>query len=153
MSQFLVLFLILSDVFFLLATANEPPHTMVEPYAVTFSNPPPSPSPSATAEPPTIPKLKNHHRKAVKSSIVAPSLSPSMAPQAEDLHSTKAIINASDQQIETVQVQIKKRRHSTDKSVAGGGVILGGLATTFMVAVFCYIRATGRKNDTDTNDV
>lgn len=34
--------------------------------------------------------------------------------------------------------------HSLDKSVAGGGVILGGLATTFLVAVFCYIRATGR---------
>lgn len=33
--------------------------------------------------------------------------------------------------------------HSTvDRSVAGGGVILGGLATTFLVAVFCYIRAT-----------
>ncbi|GFQ05317.1 hypothetical protein PHJA_002675800 [Phtheirospermum japonicum] len=32
-----------------------------------------------------------------------------------------------------------------DKSVAGGGVILGGLATAFLVAVFCYIRATRRK--------
>ncbi|CAN8270025.1 unnamed protein product [Cochlearia groenlandica] len=33
--------------------------------------------------------------------------------------------------------------HSTvDRSVAGGGVILGGLATVFLVAVFCYIRAT-----------
>lgn len=33
--------------------------------------------------------------------------------------------------------------HSTvDRSVAGGGVILGGLATTFLVVVFCYIRAT-----------
>ncbi|EOA32607.1 hypothetical protein CARUB_v10015901mg [Capsella rubella] len=36
-----------------------------------------------------------------------------------------------------------EHHHSTvDKSVAGGGVILGGLATTFLVAVFCYIRAT-----------
>ncbi|AAF14026.1 hypothetical protein AtNW77_Chr3g0164511 [Arabidopsis thaliana] len=33
--------------------------------------------------------------------------------------------------------------HSTvERSVAGGGVILGGLATTFLVVVFCYIRAT-----------
>ncbi|CAN7117233.1 hypothetical protein BRARA_C03280 [Brassica rapa] len=33
--------------------------------------------------------------------------------------------------------------HSTvDRSVAGGGVILGGLATTFLVVVFCYLRAT-----------
>ncbi|EYU26618.1 hypothetical protein MIMGU_mgv1a022771mg, partial [Erythranthe guttata] len=36
--------------------------------------------------------------------------------------------------------------HGVDKSIAGGGVILGGLATTFLVTVFCYIRATGRKN-------
>ncbi|KAL7133879.1 hypothetical protein ABFS83_12G169800 [Erythranthe nasuta] len=36
--------------------------------------------------------------------------------------------------------------HGVDKSIAGGGVILGGLATTFLVAVFCYIRATRRKN-------
>lgn len=38
--------------------------------------------------------------------------------------------------------------HSTvDRSVAGGGVILGGLATTFLVVVFCYLRAT-RKHKT-----
>ncbi|VVA96969.1 unnamed protein product [Arabis nemorensis] len=36
--------------------------------------------------------------------------------------------------------------HSTvDRSVAGGGVIIGGLATTFFVAVFCYIRATRKQ--------
>lgn len=38
------------------------------------------------------------------------------------------------------------RRHSSvDKSVAGGGVILGGLAATLLVAIGCYIRATRRK--------
>ncbi|KAF7845439.1 hypothetical protein G2W53_002344 [Senna tora] len=36
--------------------------------------------------------------------------------------------------------------HSVDKSIAGGGVILGGLATTFFLSVFCYIRATARHN-------
>lgn len=36
-------------------------------------------------------------------------------------------------------------RRSIDRSVAGGGVIVGGLATTFLVAIFCYIRATRRK--------
>ncbi|XP_010464568.1 PREDICTED: uncharacterized protein LOC104745090 [Camelina sativa] len=42
--------------------------------------------------------------------------------------------------------------HSTvDRSVAGGGVILGGLATTFLVAVFCYIRAT-RKHKPDYDE-
>lgn len=34
--------------------------------------------------------------------------------------------------------------HNVDKSVAGGGVIIAGLATAFVVAIFCYIRATRR---------
>ncbi|KAL4201809.1 hypothetical protein AMTRI_Chr02g260550 [Amborella trichopoda] len=34
------------------------------------------------------------------------------------------------------------RHHTSDKSVAGGGVILGGLATTVIIAVFAYIRVT-----------
>ncbi|KAK9154377.1 hypothetical protein Sjap_001857 [Stephania japonica] len=37
------------------------------------------------------------------------------------------------------------KHHSVDKSVAGGGVIIGGLATTFIVSIICYIRATRRK--------
>lgn len=47
------------------------------------------------------------------------------------------------------QEQVMKTHHhhhpSIDNSVAGGGVILGGLAAIFLVAVFCYIRATRRK--------
>lgn len=42
------------------------------------------------------------------------------------------------------------RHRGFNKSIYGGGVILGGLATTFLVAVFCYIRATGRKNASDS---
>ena len=38
------------------------------------------------------------------------------------------------------------KHHSTDKSVAGGGVIIGGLVTAIFAAVFCYIRVT-RKRD------
>ncbi|KAJ1394454.1 hypothetical protein SESBI_34156 [Sesbania bispinosa] len=38
------------------------------------------------------------------------------------------------------------KHHSTDKSVAGGGVIIGGLVTATFAAVFCYIRVT-RKRD------
>ncbi|XP_058751774.1 uncharacterized protein LOC131624871 [Vicia villosa] len=37
-----------------------------------------------------------------------------------------------------------KHHHSFDRSMAGGGVILGGLATTFLVVVYCYIRATSK---------
>lgn len=41
------------------------------------------------------------------------------------------------------------KHHSTDKSVAGGGVIIGGLVTAIFAAVFSYIRVT-RKRDRDT---
>ncbi|KAF8410925.1 hypothetical protein HHK36_003462 [Tetracentron sinense] len=40
------------------------------------------------------------------------------------------------------------KHHSSGKSVAGGGVIIGGLATASFAAIFCYIRAT-RKNNGD----
>lgn len=40
------------------------------------------------------------------------------------------------------------KHHSTDKSVAGGGVIIGGLVTAIFAAVFCYIRVTRRKDNT-----
>lgn len=43
------------------------------------------------------------------------------------------------------EIKTTHHRRSFDKSVAGGGVILGGLATTFLVAIFCYIRATRRR--------
>lgn len=38
------------------------------------------------------------------------------------------------------------KHHSCDKSVAGGGVIIGGLVTAIFAAVFTYIRVT-RKRD------
>lgn len=38
-------------------------------------------------------------------------------------------------------------KHHSDKSVAGGGVIIGGLVTAVFAAVFCYIRVTRRRND------
>ncbi|KAK9155949.1 hypothetical protein Sjap_003429 [Stephania japonica] len=38
------------------------------------------------------------------------------------------------------------QRHHSDKSIAGGGVIIGGLATAVFAAVFCYIRVTRKHN-------
>ncbi|KAI9178396.1 hypothetical protein LWI28_025961 [Acer negundo] len=37
-------------------------------------------------------------------------------------------------------------KHRSDKSVAGGGVIIGGLVTATFAAVVCYIRVTRRKD-------
>ncbi|KAL3647169.1 hypothetical protein CASFOL_008137 [Castilleja foliolosa] len=39
-----------------------------------------------------------------------------------------------------------ERHHSADKSVAGGGVIIGGLVTAIFAAVYCYIRVTRRRH-------
>ncbi|PRQ52907.1 hypothetical protein RchiOBHm_Chr2g0160641 [Rosa chinensis] len=36
-------------------------------------------------------------------------------------------------------------KHHQDKSVAGGGVIIGGLVTAIFAAVFCYIRVTRKR--------
>ncbi|XP_060189909.1 uncharacterized protein LOC132618942 [Lycium barbarum] len=41
---------------------------------------------------------------------------------------------------------IEREHHHSDKSVAGGGVIIGGLVTAIFAAVYCYIRVT-RKRD------
>ena len=50
---------------------------------------------------------------------------------------------------ETSEMMIRrlgKHHSSSDKSVAGGGVIIGGLVTAIFAAVFCYIRVTRRKD-------
>ncbi|KAJ4824442.1 hypothetical protein Tsubulata_039809 [Turnera subulata] len=43
------------------------------------------------------------------------------------------------------------KNQSFDKSVAGGGVIIGGLATVIFATLFCYIRVT-RKKPGDKSD-
>lgn len=41
------------------------------------------------------------------------------------------------------------KHHSTNKSVAGGGVIIGGLVTATFAVVYCYIRVTRKKDSGD----
>ncbi|GMI96531.1 hypothetical protein like AT3G09280 [Hibiscus trionum] len=102
--------------------------------------------------PPAIRKLGKH--QLVKKTIGnAPASSPSQAPHSAD--HTAAITgpnNGENVSVEGEAIHLQKPHHSTDKSIAGGGVILGGLATTFLVAVFCYIKATGRhKSDSESS--
>ncbi|GAV65452.1 hypothetical protein CFOL_v3_08967 [Cephalotus follicularis] len=134
-----VLYLILAEAFIGLAITTEMGQAIVQEIAPSYSNPP-----VYQAEAPMIRKLGKQHPKMVKS-LGAPSVSPSEEPQ--EMHSTEGAM----ENLSTVHGQdiiLKKNHHSVDKSVAGGGVILGGLATTFLVAVFCYIKATatGRHN-------
>jgi hypothetical protein len=155
MAQFLLLCLILTYAFFVLALASE----KVQPNRSSSSNSP-APNPSNgeklyNAQAPITRKLGKHQPKVVNS-YGAPGPSPSGVPQTvEKMHS----VEESSSSIQTNPIEQnnedngsgegqgilpRKRHHSVDKSVAGGGVILGGLATTFLMAVVCYIRATRR---------
>ncbi|KAE8706050.1 Copper ion transmembrane transporter [Hibiscus syriacus] len=104
--------------------------------------------------PAAIRKLGKH--QIVKTIDNAPSSSPSRAPHSAD--HTAATTGPNDGENVSVGgegevIHLQKAHRSVDKSVAGGGVILGGLATTFLVAVFCYIKATGRhESETHQSD-
>ncbi|KAL8196613.1 hypothetical protein R6Q57_024908 [Mikania cordata] len=64
--------------------------------------------------------------------------SPSSAPAESPLGSEP---DESDEQT----VHAEKHHHSP--GVAGGGVIIGGLATVTFAAVYCYIRVTRKRGD------
>ncbi|KHN41187.1 hypothetical protein D0Y65_016224 [Glycine soja] len=52
----------------------------------------------------------------------------------------------SNEAAEAPQIRRMGKHHSSDRSVAGGGVIIGGLVTAIFAAVFCYIRVTRRRD-------
>ncbi|OIT31339.1 PREDICTED: uncharacterized protein LOC109208818 [Nicotiana attenuata] len=117
MAKFLVLFLILTETFVYLAMAEN---------ATNFASSPAS-SPSSS-----IRKLGKHHQEEEEKGNLSKGVG---SPHQQE-------INEVDQAHE---IKIK-HHHLVDKSIFGGGIILGGLATTFFVAIFCYIRATRRKH-------
>ncbi|XP_022743303.1 uncharacterized protein LOC111294304 [Durio zibethinus] len=117
------------------------------------------------AEAPNIRKLGRHQPKVVNTFGSTPASSPFQAPQTQkNIHltggspstdHTAATIepdNGENVSVEGQAINLQTHHHSMDKSVAGGGVILGGLATTFLMAVFCYRRATGR-HKSETNQI
>lgn len=100
------------------------------------------------AESPASRKLGKHGNKQVKSYADAPHLSPSEAPTIKaklHLHYNKANTQNSES-VQEIHMKKPQEHGSGDKSIAGGGVILGGLATTFLIAIFLYIRATRRNS-------
>ncbi|CAN0926468.1 hypothetical protein LINGRAHAP2_LOCUS35360 [Linum grandiflorum] len=159
MAQSLIMCFLLVESLMGLALASEKVQTLVQPN---------SDLPSETLATSglafkLVRKLGNHMEQSV--SLVAPpihglSIAPSSQQEHEGVHggdgsSTGSRENASSHEMDIAPGQQQEvhqehhHHHSMDKSVAGGGVILGGLATTFLVAIFCYIRATGRdKPDT-----
>ncbi|CAN1135090.1 hypothetical protein LINPERPRIM_LOCUS15734 [Linum perenne] len=105
-------------------------------------------------------KLGSHnldHMEQSISLVVPPvhglSIAPNSQQEQDGMHGSSgsgenaSSVPKSEEEMDIAPVQqqeVHHHHHSVDKSVAGGGVILGGLATTFLVAIFCYIRATGR---------
>ncbi|KAK8600246.1 hypothetical protein V6N13_059937 [Hibiscus sabdariffa] len=90
-----------------------------------------------------IRKLGKH--QLVKTIGNAPASSPSQAPHSADHAAAITEPNNGEKvSVEGEAIHLQNHHQSMDKSIAGGSVILGGLATTFLLAVFCYIKATGR---------
>lgn len=87
-------------------------------------------------------------RKLVTEAAAEPA--PSVAKASEHKEESPAVSAAAAEApagVEAAAAAAAATKHrSTDKSVAGGGVIIGGLVTAFFAAVFCYIRVT-RKRD------
>ncbi|KAE9611017.1 hypothetical protein Lal_00015837 [Lupinus albus] len=162
MSHFHFLCFLLANTFLGLAIGTNEQEIIIQSLSAPSSNPP-SQSPSSdqrtiTNEAPQIGrKLGKHQQHKQVSTSNTPIPSPSEAPQIEKkMHASSegTIPNHHKNSIEPNeevlgsqgQVHfVKQHHHSYDKSIAGGGVILGGLATTFLVTVFCYIRATRRR--------
>ncbi|KAL3826048.1 hypothetical protein ACJIZ3_022077 [Penstemon smallii] len=97
------------------------------------------------AEAPMARKLGKHN--LLHSNFGASKLSPSNeAEENREVSSASGETGAAGpEQVMKTNHRHHNHHHSVDKSIAGGIVILGVLATVFLVAVFCYIRATGRK--------
>ncbi|KAH0779177.1 hypothetical protein KY290_005604 [Solanum tuberosum] len=100
---------------------------------------------------PSFRKLGKHKHELVKSST---SAAPSQGLSSDEEKEKKGNeVGSTDEQhygiVEEEGIEIeKKHHHSVDKSICGGGVILGGLATIFLVAIVCYIRVTRRRHST-----
>lgn len=75
--------------------------------------------------------------------------SPALSPSNEQSSREAQDVPETEDNMSILEQKIHLKHHHVDRSVAGGGVILGGLATTFLVAVFCYIRATARHKKTE----
>lgn len=144
MARSLLLFFILADAFMVFARAD----LRSDPLA-------PSPKPAVhgttlTATQETMNRKLGRHQIGLGMAFGGPSASPSQAPAWSEAGSSDLSLPLPVEQ--ELQLAKQHSHSSVDKSVTGGGVILGGLATTFLVAVFCYIRATGRHKSETASD-
>ncbi|KAG9138632.1 hypothetical protein Leryth_020484 [Lithospermum erythrorhizon] len=95
-----------------------------------------------------IPGKTSHHGNIISSH--APSKSPEYKGKDPPSYIEDSSSEHSDESDQAEELPLVHHHHRRwiDKSSTGGGVILCGLATTFLGAIVCYIRATRRKNNT-----
>ncbi|KAK4286221.1 hypothetical protein QN277_002808 [Acacia crassicarpa] len=89
------------------------------------------------------------HAKADESESAGLKTEPGVEPHYEtDKTSDHPVSGAAEpsQAAEAPEIRRLGKHHSTDNSMAGGGVIIGGLVTASFAAVFCYIRVTRRRD-------
>ncbi|CAN1770133.1 hypothetical protein LINPERHAP1_LOCUS11515 [Linum perenne] len=123
-----------------LALATEKVRTLVQPNSDLLSE-----TPASSLDFKLNRKLGSHNLDHVVPPVHGLSIAPNSQQEQDGMHGSSGSGSEEEMDIAPVQQQeVHHHHHSVDKSVAGGGVILGGLATTFLVAIFCYIRATGR---------
>ncbi|OWM81777.1 uncharacterized protein LOC116192589 [Punica granatum] len=149
MAKSIIQFLVLVDVFAVLAMASE-------------MSPSPSPAIVLLKESSTLNRKMGLHQLVEQGfRNVQDRRSPSPAPQHDEGSTYLTKEGESDHtsgeatsvesmdtaafNLQTKEIHLKHHHSSVDKSVAGGAVILGGLVVVFLGAVFCYIKATGRQ--------
>ncbi|KAK4437317.1 hypothetical protein Salat_0065600 [Sesamum alatum] len=101
---------------------------------------------SPTTSQPVPPNLRS--RALLQNSEPEKSIADPPAEKEPPSSATKADDDESETEAEapTESESRKMGKHrSSDKSVAGGGVIIGGLVTAIFAAVCCYIRVTRRR--------
>ncbi|XWS68537.1 hypothetical protein CRYUN_Cryun04dG0098700 [Craigia yunnanensis] len=69
---------------------------------------------------------------------------PREADEPAESHSKSSQEN---REAEAPEIRRLGKHHLSDKSMAGGGVIIGGLVTAIFAAVFAYIRVTRKRDD------
>lgn len=72
---------------------------------------------------------------------------PPVGAVAEAADQPSADLGGEDSAVAEAPENRKLGRHHVDKSIAGGGVIIGGLATAIFASVVCYIRVTRRRTE------
>ena len=89
-------------------------------------------------------ELKNH--KEVEPNHEYRAIKTAEQPVSEDTNLSEKHGEPESNAAEAPEIRKLGKHHSTDKSVAGGGVIIAGLVTAIFGAVVCYIRVTRRKD-------